>query len=337
MMPLKAVAAVAVLALASPASAQVGVQVASQVASQVTWHLPTAYPAGSFHTENLALFASEVMEASGGRLMILLHPDASLFPATAIKSAVRIGQAQVGEVLLSLHEQEEAIFGVDVVPFLAQSYAAARVLWTASKPAIERKLAAQGLIALFAVPWPPQGIFAKSEINDIAAMKGLTWRVYNAATQRLAELVGAYPVTIQAADLPRALGTGLINTLITSGATGYDSRIWESMAYFYDAQAWIPKNVTFVNKAAFDALDAPLREAVLRAAAAAEARGWRMSEDRTRWYIGELAARGVKVMPPTAPLQAGLHQIGEQLTAEWLSKAGAEGEAIVAAYRKSGG
>ena len=137
-----------------------------------------------------------------------------------------------------------------MVPFLATSYAEARRLWAASKPAIEKKLASQGLMVLFAVPWPPQGIYSKKEINQVGDMRGLSWRVYNAATQRIAELVGAYAVTIQAADLPQALATGLINAFMTSSATGYDSKAWEHMSYFYDTQAWIPKNVTVVNKAA---------------------------------------------------------------------------------------
>ncbi len=233
---------------------------AAPACAQVSWSLPSAYPANNFHSENLAAFAKDLGEATAGKLAITVHPNASLFPAPAIKSAVRIGQSQMGEVLISLHDNEDPIFGVDVVPFLAASYAEARRLWAASKPAIERKLAAQGLMVLFGVPWPPQGIYAKTEINRIADMKGLSWRVYNAGTQRIAEIVGAYPVTIQAADLPQALATGLINAFMTSSATGYDSKAWETMSYFYDTQAWIPKNVTFVNKAAFEALDKPTQD-----------------------------------------------------------------------------
>jgi TRAP-type C4-dicarboxylate transport system substrate-binding protein len=220
------------------------------------------------------------------------------------------------------------------VPFLAASYDEARRLWAASRPAIERKLAAQGLMVLFAVPWPPQGIYAKKEINSVADMQGLSWRVYNAGTERIAQIVGAYPVTIQAADLQQALATGLINAFMTSVATGYDTKAWETMTYFYDAQAWIPKNVTFVNKAAFDQLDAPTQGALSRVAAAAEARGWWRSQDRTKWYGEQLAARGMKVLPPSSALKAGLQQVGERLTGEWLVRAGAGGQAVIDAYRK---
>jgi TRAP-type C4-dicarboxylate transport system substrate-binding protein len=310
--------------------------VATPACAQVRWSLPSAYPADNFHSENLGAFAQDVADVTGGKLAIKVYPNASLFPATAIKSAVRIGQAQMGEVLISLHDNEDPMFGIDVVPFLAASYDEARKLWAASKPAIERKFAAQGLMVLFAVPWPPQGIYAKKEINTIADMQGLSWRVYNAGTERIAQIVGAYPVTIQAADLPQALATGLINAFMTSVATGYDSKAWESMSYFYDTQAWLPKNVTLMNKAAFDRLDKATQDALLKAAAAAEARGWFKSQDKHQWYADQLAARGLKVLPPSVALKNGLQQIGARLTAEWLAKAGADGQAVIDAYKKSG-
>jgi len=223
-----------------------------------------------------------------------------------------------------------------VVPFLAASYVEARKLWAASRPAIERKFAAQGLMVLFAVPWPPQGIYAKKEINTIADLRGLSWRVYNAGTERIAQIVGAYPVTIQAADLQQALATGLINAFMTSVATGYDSKAWETMTYFYDTQAWLPKNVTLINKAAFDRLDKPTQDALLKVAAAAETRGWRMSQDKHKWYGEQLAAHGLKVLSPSEDLKTGLQQIGERLTAEWLTKAGADGQAVIDAYKRLG-
>jgi len=184
------------------------------------------------------------------------------------------------------------------------------------------------------VPWPPQGIFAKKDINTVDDLKGVKWRSYNPGTARIAELVGAQPVTVQAADLPQALATGVVNTFMTSGATGYDSKVWESLSHFYDTQAWIPKNLTFVNKAAFDGLDKPTQEAILKAAATAETRGWKMAEEKASWYLEQLKSHGMKVLPPSAELKAGLLKIGEQLTADWTKRAGADGEAVIAAYKK---
>jgi TRAP-type C4-dicarboxylate transport system substrate-binding protein len=222
------------------------------------------------------------------------------------------------------------------VPFLATSFAQARKLWEAQRPVLEKKLSGQGLMLLYAVAWPPQGIYAKKDINSVEDMKGLKWRAYNVGTSRIAELVGAQAVTIQAAELPQALATGVVNSFMSSGSTGYDSKVWESLTHFYDTQAWLPKNMVIANKAAFDALDKPTQEAVLKAAKTAEDRGWKLAEEKTKWYTDQLAAKGLKVLPPSPELKAGFQKIGEQLTADWLKKAGAEGQAIVDAYKKAG-
>ena len=302
--------------------------------AQTRWNLPAAYPTDNLHTENLNAFAKDIADATGGKLQITVHANASLFKAPEIKRAVQTGQAQIGEVLISLHENEDPVFGVDVVPFLATSFADSKKLWAASKPAIEKKLASQGLIVLYAVPWPPQGIYTKKDLNAVEDLRGLKWRAYNVGTARIAELVGAQPVTVQAAELPQALATGVVNAFMTSGATGYDSRSWETMTHFYDTQAWLPKNVIFVNKGAFDALDKPAQDAVRKAAAAAETRGWKLSEEKTSWYVDQLKQKGMKVQPPGDGLKSGLRRIGEQLTADWLKKAGADGQAVIDAYKK---
>ena len=307
---------------------------APPASAQTKWNLPAGYPSDNPHSENLVAFAKDVADATGGKLKITVHPNASLFKAPDIKRAVQTGQAQMGEILLSIHENEDALFGIDVVPFMATSFPDAMKLYKASKSAIEKKLAAQGIMLLFAVPWAPQGIYVKKDLNTIEDMKGLKWRAYNVGTAKIGELVGAQSVTVQAAELPQALATGVVNSFMSSGGTGYDSKVWESLDHFYDTQAWIPKNYTIMNKAAFDALDKPTQEAILKAAAVAEARGWKAWQDKANWYLDQLKAKGMKVLPPSPALAAGFKKVGEQLTADWLKKAGPDGQAIVEAYKK---
>lgn len=302
--------------------------------AQAKWNLPAAYPADNPHSENLALFAKDVETATGGKLTITVHPNASLFKAPEIKRAVQTGQAQMGEVLMSIHENEDPIFGIDVVPFLATSFADSKKLYTASKAAVEKKLDSQGIKLLFMIPWAPQGVYTKKDINSVEDMKGLKWRSYNVGTTRLGELLGMQSVTIQAAELPQALATGVVNSFMSSGGTGYDSKVWESLTHFYDVQAWIPKDATFVNKAAFNALDQATQDAILKSAATAEERGWKMWQEKAGWYLDQLKAKGMKVQAPSAELGAGFKKAGDTLTADWLKKAGADGQAIVDAYKK---
>src|SRR6266853_592549 len=250
------------------------------------------------------------------------------------KRAVQGAQAQAGEILLVNFENENPLFGVDGVPFLAASYADSMKLYKASRPALEKLLAAQGIKLLYTVPWPPQGIFSKKPINSTADMKGLKWRAYSPATARIAELVGAQPVTVQIAELSQAMATGVIDSMMTSGSTGYDTKTFEYIKNFYDTQAWLPKNAVIVNQKAFDALDKPTREALLRAAADAELRGWKVSDEKTQWYYDQLRKNGMAIHRPSAQLAADLKKVGDTMLQDWLKKAGPDGQAVVAAYRK---
>src|SRR5258706_689016 len=119
--------------------------------AKTQWDMPTPYAATNFHTENVVQFAADVDKATGGKLKITVHSNASLFKAPEIKRAVQGGQAQIGEILISGYSNEDPIFGVDSVPFLATSYADARKLWAASKKAVEERVAKQGMMVLYSV------------------------------------------------------------------------------------------------------------------------------------------------------------------------------------------
>ena len=302
--------------------------------AQTKWDLPAAYPASNFHTENLTQFAADVDKASGGKLKITVHANASLFKAPEIKRAVQGGQAQIGEILLVNYQNEWQIFGADGLPFLADSYDESAKLYKAQKPVLEKKLAEQGLMLLYAVAWPPQGIFSKKPVNSAADLKGIKWRAYSPATSRIAELLGAQPVTVQQAELSQAMATGVIESYMSSGSTGYDTKTYEYLKYFTDTQAWLPKNAVLVNKAAFDALDKPTQAALLKAGADAETRGWATSRAKNTEYMELLKKNGMAIVPPTPQLKADMKKVGDTMLQEWLQKAGPEGQAIVDAFRK---
>jgi len=302
--------------------------------AQTKWDMPTAYPATNFHTENIQQFANDVAKASGGKLNVTVHANASLFKAPEIKRAVQGGQAQIGEILLVNFANEDPMYEIDGIPFLAASYGDALKLYKATRKPLEDRLAKQGMMLLFAVPWPPQGIYSKKEIKSAADMKGLKWRAYSPATAKIAELVGATPVTIQAAELPQALATGVVDSYMSSGSTGYDSKTFEHLKFWADTQAWLPKNAIIASKKAFDALDKPTQDAVMKAAAEAETRGWKLSEEKNGWYLDQLRKNGMTIYPPSAQLKADMKKVGDTMTVDWVKKAGPDGQAVLDAFRK---
>jgi TRAP-type transport system periplasmic protein len=307
---------------------------AAGATAQTKWDLASAYPATNFHTENLGRFAADVDQATAGKLKITLHPNAALFKAPEIKRAVQGGQAQAGEILLVNYQNEWQLFGADGLPFLADSYDASMKLYKAQKPLLEKKLGEQGMLLLYSVAWPPQGVYSKKPLASAADLKGIKWRAYSPATARIAELVGAQPVTIQAAEVSQAFATGVVDSMMSSGSTGWDAKLHEHVKYWYDTQAWLPKNAVIVNKAAFDALDAPTQAAVKKAAADAETRGWDMSRKANTESLDKLKGGGMQIVPPPAALKADMKKVGDTMLKEWLDKSGPEGQQLVDAFGK---
>ena len=302
--------------------------------AQAKWDLPTGYATNTFQTENVQQFADDVGKATGGKLKITVHAGASLYKLPEIKRAVQTGQAQIGEFILSSASNENALFGVDSIPFLATSYGAAKKLYVAARPATEKLLAEQGLKLLFSVPWPGQSLYSTKPMKTMDDFKGTKMRSYNPATTRVAQLVKAQPVTIQLAELGQALATGAVDNFLTSSASGIDSKLYEQTKHFYIVNAWLPRNATVVNKKAFDALDKATQDALVRAANAAEERGWAASSTKDAAYIKDLGKNGMSTGLPSDEIRDGMNKIGATMTEEWLKTAGPDGKAIIDAYRK---
>ena len=296
------------------------------------WDMPTPYPDATFHTVNIHQFADDVKAATNGDLTINVHSAGSLFKHKEIKKAVRSGQVPIGEFFMGLLANEHPVFAMDTLPFLATDYSDAEKLWSVTKPRITELFEAQGLMVLFSVPWPPQGLYAKQEINTADDLKGIKFRAYNASTTRLAELSGAVPTQIEVADLAQAFATGRIEAMITSPSTGVSSKAWDYLSYFHHTQAWIPKHVVVVNKAAFEGLSSATQNAVLSAAAKAETRGWEMSLAETDEKIATLEKNGITIVTPSASLMGSLRDFGATMSAEWAAKAGDEGQALLMQY-----
>ncbi len=307
---------------------------ATQASAQTKWDMPVPYPDGNFHTKNVVQFAADVDKATGGSLKIAVHAGGSLIKHPEIKRAVRQGTAPIGEILASLAANEAPVYGLDSVPFLATGYDASKKLYDAQKPVLQKQLDSEGLMLLYSVPWPPQGLYAKRELARIEDLRGTKFRTYNAMIGRIASLAGAIPTQIEVPDLPTAFATGRVDVMITSASTGVDTKAQDYLTHYIDAQAWLPRNIVFVNKAAFDKLSATEKKGVTDAAKAAEERGWKASIEEMTAKTNALQAAGIKVMPPSPALKEGLAKIGATITSEWEKSAGADGAAMLAAFRK---
>ena len=299
------------------------------------WDMPMAYSDSNFHTQNGKAFAGCVRTATGGDLDITVHGGGSLFKGGEIKRAIQTGQVQIGERLLSAHQNEEPIFGIDSIPFLASSFDASEKLFAATRGTLEETLEEQNLKLLYSVPWPPQGFYFKKEVNSVADMKGVKFRSYNSATARLAELTGMVPVQIEAAEISQAFATGVAEAMISSGATGYDRKVWESLTHFYEVDGWLPRNAVMVNLDAWEDIEEGHQNAVMGCAELAAYSGLWRSKQYTDFTMKGLAENGMTVAPASDELVGELQEIGATMTAEWLNAAGDAGGEVVKAYKEA--
>ena len=298
------------------------------------WDMPLAYAATNFHSENAAEFASCVGEKSGGALEITTHPSGSLIGGGEIKAAVEDGQVNIGERLLSAHANENPLYGIDSVPFLATSFDDSVKLYETAKPELEKALNSDGLTLLYSVPWPPQGLYFKKEVGSVEDMQGLKFRAYNAATSRLAELAGMQPTQIEAAEIQQAFSTNAVESMISSGATGFDRKVFDAgVTNYYEVDAWLPRNTVIVNTEAFEGLADEVKTALTDCAAEAQERGLQASKDYTQFTYDGLREGGMTVEPASEQLVGELQEIGQTMTDEFLESAGETGQGIISSFR----
>lgn len=306
--------------------------VAPVLHAQTQWKLATGYRAESFHTRNVVQFAQDVERASAGALRIEVHANNTLAKLADIPQAVQGGKAQAGEVIMTGLVQDMPIAGADAVPFVVRSYADARRMWDLQRPLVEAHMAAKGLKALYAVPWPPQGLFSVAPVKSAADFKATRMRTYNPATVRIAELLGAKPVDVPMVEVNKALSAGKLDSMITSALTGVENEVWSHIRQYYGINAWFPKNIVFVNQQAYEALPASVRQAVSQAAADAEVRGWAMSAAVAEESVAELQRKGIKVDRASSELDAELKRLGERFSREWVQSVGNEANKIFIPY-----
>ena len=301
--------------------------------AQTKWDMPTPYIDNEFHTQNIRTYVDDVKKASGGQLDIVVHSAQSLIKHPDILRAVSTGQVNIAEFLLGQFGNEDPMFAVDNVPFVAAGYDNAWKFYQAHKSYLEKSLQKRGLRLIYSVAWPGQGIYTKTALKSVDDLRGTKFRTYSPLTARFAELLGASPTVIQATDIPQAFATNTVQAMITSSATGTAFKAWEYIKYYYTTTAFHPRNVVVVNERAFQGLPDNQKKALTDLAAAAEKRGWDMSREREKSGNETLAKNGVSVAEPDAAMKAALGKIGDQMLGEWLKTAGADGEALVKAYR----
>jgi TRAP-type C4-dicarboxylate transport system substrate-binding protein len=303
--------------------------------AQAALDLATAYPIGNFHVQNLQQWADELAARADARLQVRVHAGGSLVKAPEIRAAVQSGRVALGEVFGPSLAGLDGVFGLDAVPFLATNYGSARRLWTTVQSRCATVLREQGLVLLMSVPWPPQGLFSVAPLASSTDLRGLRMRENSPPVKRLAELAGATAVRVETPDLALAAAERKVDLVFTSAAQGLDTQLFETLPYYYETNAWLPRNLVFMHRGAYERLSAAQRQSLDALTAQAHERGWAMSQAFARSTTETLARqRGVKTSQPPVALRSALERMGNQIATEMLRTSGSDLLTLTASYLK---
>lgn len=280
------------------------------------YHMATPYSEAVFHTKVIRQFQQR-LHSQAEPTRIKVHSGASLYKHGDIYRAVRTQQLALGEVFLPTLANKHPIFRLDSVPFLATTFEEAWELYLVTKPIMRSVFEADGLLFLYALPWPPQGIFSQVPIRTVEDFAGKHLRTYSPTTVDLALQLNAIPTTVQTPEIPQAFATQVIDTMITSASTGVSSQAWDFTNYYVDSRAWIPKNVVFMNEKEFHLLSVAQQKAVLQTAGDVEQLGWQLAKQITEIQTETLQQHGIVVEQVPVPLQRKFIDIGESMVQLW--------------------
>jgi TRAP-type transport system periplasmic protein len=313
-------------------AAGIGLSVAAPSRAEIKWDIATGYPDSSFHVKNLRDFAADVSSRTSGTLQITVHAGGSLIKAPDIRQAAIDGKLAMGEVFGPSLSGIHPVFGLDAIPFFSTSYASSRSLWNLSRPLAEKKLADKGLTLLYSVPWPPQGLFSQKQIRQPSDLKGIKLRENSPAVKRVAEVLGAEPVNVETPDLAAAVTSGKVQAVFTSAAQGVDTKMSQTLTWFYPMNAWLPRNAVIMNSKKLAELSPAQREALIRAAASAEERGWALSQENAVDTLKTLKDSGAKIGTIDNAVKSRLDKAATEVVSGMLKGADPELLTVVSKY-----
>jgi TRAP-type C4-dicarboxylate transport system substrate-binding protein len=304
-------------------------------AAAADWKMASGYPDNSYLTVTLREFLANLEKHTNGNIKVTLHNNQSLVKLPDIARAVQSDQVALGEVYAATLGNQDPMFTLDAIPFLAPDEATARALWLAQKPYFEKWFAARGSRVLFAQFFPAQGFFTQKPVTSVADLAKVKLRIYSNETKRMGELLNAQPLVVQFGEVPQAFATGMIDGMFTSPQTGIDTQAWDFAKNYVHVGAMRTKLIIVMNEAEYKKLPPADQQEVLTAAAAAEQQGLKRGSEVTKEQLATLANHGMKVTEASPEFLASLKTIGATMTEEWRNKATPEQREVLQSYEAS--
>ncbi len=306
---------------------------AGLMASVIKMDLNAKYPATNFHTKGAVKFAKLVEKYTNATVKITVHSGSSLVKGNPLK-AVKDGTVALTDMFIPFTSGGGKVFGISALPFIANSYNDAYRLYQISKPAYNKTFKKWNQKLLYAVTWPPSGLYTKKPIKNMNDFKDLKTRTYDKNSANFINMAGGHAIALAWGEVYSALRTGLVNSVVTSSASGKDGKFWEVLNYFTKINYAYPLQAVTINLDYWNSLSKAQQQAMLKAAKEIEKYQWEASKKEDGIALKTLAEHGMKIEKATPEVKKGLNKIANKLLNKFLEDASPAIKKIFKEYRK---
>jgi len=306
---------------------------ASLLAGNIKMDLNAKYGANNFHTKGAEQFSSLVKNYSKGSIDIVVHAGSSLIKGNPLK-AVKDGTVAMTDMFIPFTSGGGKVFGISALPFIAQSYDDAYRLYQISKPAYEKTAKKWNQKLLYSVTWPPSGFYSNKAMTSIDDFKGAKTRTYDKNSAAFVNQAGGNAVALPWGEVYSSLRTGMVNSVVTSSASGKDGKFWEVLNNFTKINYAYPLQAVTINLDYWNSLSKDQKAAMLKAANEIEKSQWEASKEENKIAIETLRKNGMVVSESSPKLKAQLDKIANNLLEKYLDDANSQIKNIFKEYRK---
>ena len=303
------------------------------LAANIKMDLNAMYGATNFHTKGAEQFAALVDEYTKGSVKITVHAGATLVKGSPLQ-AVKDGTVAMTDMFIPFTAGGGKVFGISALPFVASSYEDAYKLYQISKPVYDKTAAQWNQKMLYAVSWPPSGLYTKKPMMSKADFSDLKTRTYDKNSADFITMVGGNSVALPWGEVYSALSTGMVNSVVTSSASGKDGKFWEVLSDFTKINYAYPLQAVTINLDYWKSLDKSQQDALLKAAAKIEEAQWNASKEEDSVALKMLSDNGMKIKEATAELKKELDIVAKKMLDTYLIDADEGIKKIFTEYKK---
>lgn len=308
---------------------------AAPALAQTAWDLPLAWPAENYISVNAQRFADEVKTATDGAVSITIHPGGSLgFKGPEMFSAVRDGLVPIGDMLLQQQTGDNALLGLQSLPYLIDTYEEQVAFQEFYRPLLEEVFAENNQKLLYTVPWPQQQVFTKKEINSIDDFAGIKVRSSDSSATEIFRASGMTPVQLPWGEVIPSLATGAIDAVGTSSPSAVDGSFWEFLTHGYTTRHTWNLNAVSVNLDSWNALTEEQQDAIAETAKRMEPEFWQSAQDTDALQLKTLAEHGMVNGDLDDATRAELRSRAAPIREAEIQKMGPRAIAVVEAFDK---